>query len=179
MANLVPPYDLSGGFHGTSAALEFAVCVLDVQHIIVLGHTDCGGIRALMNIEDVRTYHTDGDFIGQWVSELLPACLNPAASLRVQGRPSPPLSPPPYTCCLFSAPQVKIATPALERTRRYMKNRPLEEQSRYCEEESINVSLANLLTFPWIKEKVTRKELGVHGWLYDGGWAKRRGARAG
>ena len=48
-----------------------------------------------------------------------------------------------------------------------MKNRPLEEQSRYCEKEAINVSLANLLTFPWIKEKVTRKELGVHGWLYD------------
>ena len=68
VANLVPPYDPSGGQHGTSAALEYAVCVLDVQHIIVLGHTDCGGIRALMNLEDVRTYHTDGDFIGQWVS---------------------------------------------------------------------------------------------------------------
>lgn len=48
VANLVPPYETGGHYHGTSAALEFAVCTLKVRHVIVLGHAHCGGIRALV-----------------------------------------------------------------------------------------------------------------------------------
>ncbi len=65
VANLVPPCEPSAvGFHGTSSAIEFAVVGLKVENIIVLGHRQCGGIRALM-----RT-HTDHShsFIGQWMS---------------------------------------------------------------------------------------------------------------
>ena len=47
VANLVPPYEPDGHYHGTSAALEFAVHALDVKHIIVLGHSSCGGVAAL------------------------------------------------------------------------------------------------------------------------------------
>src|SRR5580765_2281293 len=46
VANLVPPYETGGEYHGTSAALEFAVQALRVKHIVVLGHARCGGIRA-------------------------------------------------------------------------------------------------------------------------------------
>src|SRR5438270_12386233 len=50
VANLVPPYQPGiGTFHGVSAALEFAVQVLRVKHIVVLGHAQCGGIRALVS----------------------------------------------------------------------------------------------------------------------------------
>ncbi|MGE3171767.1 MAG: carbonic anhydrase [Planctomycetota bacterium] len=48
VANLVPPCEEIGSYHGTSAALEFAVTVLQVKHIVVLGHALCGGIRALL-----------------------------------------------------------------------------------------------------------------------------------
>lgn len=48
IANLVPPYEEAGHYHGTSAALEFGVCNLEVEHVIVLGHAHCGGIRALL-----------------------------------------------------------------------------------------------------------------------------------
>ena len=48
VANLVPPFEDVGAYHGTSAAIEFAVAVLGVQHIVVLGHSQCGGIRALL-----------------------------------------------------------------------------------------------------------------------------------
>lgn len=48
VANLVPPFENAGHYHGTSAALEFGVCNLGIEHIIVLGHAQCGGIRALM-----------------------------------------------------------------------------------------------------------------------------------
>lgn len=49
VANLAPPFEEDGLYHGTSAALEFAVKHLKVGHIIVLGHAHCGGIRSLFN----------------------------------------------------------------------------------------------------------------------------------
>ena len=47
IANLVPPYQPDGDHHGTSAAVEYAVRVLNVAHLIVLGHSNCGGIKGL------------------------------------------------------------------------------------------------------------------------------------
>jgi carbonic anhydrase len=65
VANLVPVYQPDGGAHGVSAALEYAVQVLRVKHIVVLGHAQCGGIRAFVdNIEPL----TPGDFIGRWMA---------------------------------------------------------------------------------------------------------------
>lgn len=65
VANLVPVYQPDGGAHGVSAALEYAVQVLKVKHIVVLGHAQCGGIRAFVdNIEPL----SPGDFIGRWMS---------------------------------------------------------------------------------------------------------------
>lgn len=63
VANLVPPYDLGGNFASVPAALEFAVQSLEVEHVIVLGHARCGGIRALMSGAE-----PGGEFIGKWVS---------------------------------------------------------------------------------------------------------------
>ena len=48
VANLVPPYETGGGLHGVSAAIEFGVLGLGVKHIVVLGHTQCGGIKAAL-----------------------------------------------------------------------------------------------------------------------------------
>ncbi len=64
IANLVPVYQPDANAHGVSAALEFAVTVLKVKHIVVLGHAQCGGIRAFVDkIEPL----TPGDFIGKWM----------------------------------------------------------------------------------------------------------------
>ncbi len=49
VANLVPPFETGGGLHGASAAIEFGVLGLGVKHIVVLGHGQCGGIRAALN----------------------------------------------------------------------------------------------------------------------------------
>jgi carbonic anhydrase len=65
IANLVPVYAPDGGAHGVSAALEFAVQVLGVKHIVVLGHAQCGGIRAFI---DKMAPLSPGDFIGRWMS---------------------------------------------------------------------------------------------------------------
>ena len=64
IANLVPVYQPDGNAHGVSAALEYAVTVLKVKHIVILGHAQCGGIRAFIDkIEPL----TPGDFIGKWM----------------------------------------------------------------------------------------------------------------
>ncbi|KYH02298.1 carbonic anhydrase [Bradyrhizobium sp. DOA1] len=64
IANLVPVYQPDGNAHGVSAALEYAVTVLKVKHIVILGHAQCGGIRAFVDkIEPL----TPGDFIGRWM----------------------------------------------------------------------------------------------------------------
>ena len=70
VANLVPPYETAGEYHGTSAALEFAVQALKVKHIVVLGHARCGGVRAFA---DDTAPLSPGDFIGRWMTLIAPA----------------------------------------------------------------------------------------------------------
>ncbi len=63
VANLVPPFSNSRGIHGVSAALEYAVEVLKVEHIIVLGHSQCGGIRSLLSETNWQTL----PFVSTWM----------------------------------------------------------------------------------------------------------------
>ncbi|MEX1197631.1 MAG: carbonic anhydrase [Pseudohongiellaceae bacterium] len=69
VANLVPPCEDQGTYHGTSAALEFAVTVLEVPNIVVLGHSRCGGIRALVAGQDRMQ---PASFIDRWMSIAAP-----------------------------------------------------------------------------------------------------------
>ena len=71
VANLVPPFAPDGEFHGTSAALEFAVQALRVENIVVLGHARCGGIQAALEPGGVSL--SPGDFIGKWITLTEPA----------------------------------------------------------------------------------------------------------
>lgn len=66
VANIVPPFEENGGYHGVSAALEFGICFLKVKHLILLGHSQCGGVQALLNKE------FKSDFIGKWISLIKP-----------------------------------------------------------------------------------------------------------
>lgn len=126
VANLVPPYEPDEKSHGTSAALEFAVRVLGISHIIVLGHAQCGGIIALL--EGASAGVTKGEFVSSWMRIAAPA--RDAA-----------LNNPAFT------------TPEMRR--------------RHCEQAAIQVSIVNLMTFPWIKELVEHKKLRLHGWYFD------------
>ncbi|MFO7765165.1 MAG: carbonic anhydrase [Pelovirga sp.] len=70
IANLVPPFTKNDDYHGVSSSIEYAVCFLKVSDIIVLGHSQCGGINALMSSAKGELF---GDFIGKWVSIAEPA----------------------------------------------------------------------------------------------------------
>lgn len=126
VANLVPPFETSGNYHGTSAALEFGVRNLEVEDIIVLGHAQCGGIRALLN--QAPGAEAREGFVSSWM---------------------------------------KVASNARNRVLSRMSGEPLENQARACEQEAILGSLDNLLTFPWILERVAQKKLALHGWYFD------------
>lgn len=117
VANLVPPYMPDAAFHGTSAAVEFAVRVLGVTNLVVMGHALCGGIRALR--EGVPP--DAGDFIASWI--------NIAARAATAG--------------------LHCDTP--------------EEAQEACEHEAVRISLANLMTFPWVAEAVAAGSLVLHG----------------
>src|SRR5271156_2924056 len=127
VANLVPPYETDGQYHGTSAALEFAVQALKVKHILVLGHARCGGIRAFA---DEGAALSSGDFIGRWMSLIAPA------AARVQPTADP------------------------------------EDYLRRLELAAIELSLANLMSFPCVRILVERGKLQLHGAYFgvaDGG----------
>lgn len=121
VANLVPPYAPDAAYHGTSAALEFAVRVLEVPHLMVLGHGLCGGVRALLDGAPDNAH----EFVGPWMS---------------------------------------IAWTARVRALRCLS---AEERQRCCEHEVIRVSLANLMTFPWVAERVAGGQLELHGAWFD------------
>ena len=73
VASLVPPCEIdaaSSSYHGTSAAIEFAVSGLNVKHIVVLGHAHCGGVKAFA---EKAAPLTPGDFIGNWMRLMAPA----------------------------------------------------------------------------------------------------------
>lgn len=125
VANLVPPCELDSQHHGVSAALEYAVCHLEVEHIIILGHSGCGGINALMH---GITNGRPAEFIGPWV---------------------------------------KIAERGRERVMTELAGKDPEMQNRACEQAAILISLENLLTFPWIDERVKTGKLLLHGWYFD------------
>ena len=125
VANLVPVNEPDGKSHGTSAAMEFAVKHLNVKHIIVLGHSQCGGIKTLMEGEH---FSNEYSFVDPWMGIAKNARLS-----------------------------------VLEKH----KGKSFEEQCTYCEKASIEISLNNLMTFPWIKEKCDSGELNIHGWYFN------------
>ena len=69
VANLVPPFNADGNHHGTSAAIEYGVTVLKVEHVLVMGHGRCGGIEAYLSDTPLR----GTDFIGRWINLMAPA----------------------------------------------------------------------------------------------------------
>lgn len=74
IANLVPPYNPDGEYHGTSAAVEYAVTSLNVSHLVVLGHSGCGGVEGCYNMcsGHAPELESKSSFVGRWMDILRP-----------------------------------------------------------------------------------------------------------
>ncbi|WP_228255843.1 carbonic anhydrase [Pollutimonas thiosulfatoxidans] len=134
VANLVPPYLQGSGLHGTGAAIEYAVRDLKVDHIIVLGHAQCGGIKAMLGMAEGHL--PDRDFVGEWVS----MAMNATELYLNADKPE-------------ERQKVSLAL--------------LKDNPGLAERAAVTGSLHNLLTYPWIKERVEAGTLALHGWWFD------------
>lgn len=74
IANLVPPYEPDGFQHGTSATIEYAVTVLKVSHLVVLGHSQCGGVQGCIDMCNGQAPELESkeSFVGRWMDLLRP-----------------------------------------------------------------------------------------------------------
>lgn len=74
IANLVPPYEPDGDHHGTSATIEYAVTVLKVAHLMVLGHSQCGGVQGCIDMckGHAPELEKKESFVGRWMDILRP-----------------------------------------------------------------------------------------------------------
>lgn len=95
VANLVPPYEDDHSYHGTSAALEFGVCVLGISHVILFGHTQCGGIQTLL--ENAHKSSGQNSFLSKWM-ELAQA----AHDTTIENHPKSPLEEKIVLCGQYS-----------------------------------------------------------------------------
>jgi carbonic anhydrase len=123
VANLAPPYETTGGYHGVSAALEFAVTQLEVEEIVVMGHGLCGGCSAALTgqFDDAPT--GEGRFIASWVSML------------------------------------RDARDAVRANHAQLDRAAFQEM----ELRAVQVSMANLRTFPFVAERERDGRLSLHG----------------
>jgi carbonic anhydrase len=121
VANLVPPYAPDSTYHGTSAALEFGVRILEIPHVLVMGHGLCGGVKSLVEGAPVEGL----EFIAPWMSIAREACAH------------------------------------------VLHTGTKEQRQRNCEFEAVKISLANLMTFPWVAERVAVGKLKLHGGWFD------------
>ncbi|CAH8297826.1 unnamed protein product [Eruca vesicaria subsp. sativa] len=126
IANMVPLFDKTQ-HSGTGAAMEYPITKLNVENILVIGHSRCGGIEALMSIEDDAAPNKS-IFIEDWV---------------------------------------KIGTAAKNRIKQDFGDLSFEEQCSLCEKEAVNVTLANLLSYPFVRERVEKGKLALRGAHYD------------
>ena len=126
IANLVPPYQPDGDHHGTSAAVEYAVEALQVAHVIVLGHSRCGGVRGCYDMcsGNAPALEEKSSFVGRWMD-----MLRPGFDALPEG----------------------------------------DEADRVTELEKIAIrtSLSNLMSFPFVAEKVESGALTLHGTWHD------------
>jgi carbonic anhydrase len=123
VAALVPPFETTPGRHGVSAALEFAVQVLKVREIVVMGHGMCGGCKAALTQELHGAERGRGGFIADWIGMLDDVREPIAREFGTEGRPA----------------------------------------ERAMEQAAVKVSLANLRTFPCVREKERRGDLTLRG----------------
>ena len=84
VANLVPPYETGGKYHGVSTAIEFAVMNLRIKHLVVMGHSGCGGIKACL--DQSAAIQTEAKFISSWMSMLDDARLRVLASHQMSSQ---------------------------------------------------------------------------------------------
>lgn len=127
VGGLVPKYE-TDGIHGILSAIEYAVTVLEVESIVVLGHAKCDSIKMMMSDEFTKEKGKLSESMKVWLS---------------------------------------VVKEAREVTKKQMSDKSVDDQETYCEHESLVVSLRNLMTYPYVTERMKKNKLNIYGWHFD------------
>lgn len=122
VAAMVPPYERDSGYHGTSAAIEFAVTVLEVDNIVVMGHAGCGGVASVID----HSMPSDS-FVHNWMRPLREWL----------------------------------------RSHEDFEGKDDAESKKMLEQAAVHLSLQNLKSFPFVKERLDAGSLSVVGCIFD------------
>ena len=123
IGGLVPKYDTQG-IHGILSAIEYAVNILQVENIIVLGHAKCDGIKMIMSEKEKGL----SESMKTWMS---------------------------------------VASEARDIVKKELAGKSEEEQQSACEQESLIVSIKNLMTYPYIVKRMKENKLNIFGWHFN------------
>lgn len=126
VANIVPVYSQDREYAGFGSALEFAVTVLEVSNIILMGHEGCGGMDALLKLD--RDPSEDGSYIERWIYQ---------------------------------------SVSARDKVMEDHKSHGHDVQLKALEEENVRLGLVNLMTYPWVKERVDAGKLRLVGGRFE------------
>ena len=124
IASLVHPFSPDGDTNGTSAALEFGVTALNVSHLIIVGHSQCGGVKGCAAICDGKAPELERSLVGQWIGVLKPKF-------------------------------------------ELVRDESEDEKLRKLEHHAVRMSLENLMTFPFVRDRVEDGRLALHGLWAD------------
>jgi carbonic anhydrase len=127
IGGLVPKYETSG-IHGIMSAIEYAVTILEVENIIVLGHAQCEGIKMMMSDEFVAKSSKLSESMKTWLS---------------------------------------VASEAREAVKTQLANKSEEVQQDACEHESLIISMRNLMTYPYVKTRMSQDKLNIFAWHFN------------
>ena len=139
VANLIPPYENDNGYHGTSSAIEFAVTNLGIKDIVIMGHSCCAGIAALvkMIVDEMQGKLQQQDkslvFVKKWISIAKPALQD-------------------YISQNYD---VKSIT-----------DKDISKIGDEAAKISIKQSVENLMSFPFIQQKLVAGKIEIHGWFF-------------
>ncbi|KAH6555589.1 hypothetical protein KP509_1Z242300 [Ceratopteris richardii] len=124
IASLIPPHSKQSGHKSGASAIEYAVEHLKVKHIMIVGHSRCGGIKALLEMKEDGS-NRFSEYIEDWI---------------------------------------QIAQPASEIAKaKVPHDSPLEELWTCCVKESVNLSLRNCMSYPFVKIPMEKGLLTLHG----------------
>ncbi|KAH6557265.1 hypothetical protein KP509_1Z124900 [Ceratopteris richardii] len=127
VGGFVAAYGEEGTCPSCHVAIEYAVKELQIEHILVIGHTDSDAIQSLMKVHDEEKSHFSEHF-KNWLNLCERTC---------------------------------------EKVKQVHSSKSIAEQCTLCEKECIDLSMQNLLTYPFVKEAVSANKISIHAGLYD------------
>ncbi|MDZ5760905.1 carbonic anhydrase [Lyticum sinuosum] len=173
VANLVPPCENNTTYHGTSAALEFAISHLEVEHIIIFGHSNCGGIKYFVD-QVIKSIRCGYNYNEENINSIIDRRINYSDNfnyLKDTNKNDISYANEEKYCLLgnskFITKWLEIIDDLKDEVKKNLNNMTYENLINYISQKAMLHSAKCLMSFPWIKEKADAKKLKINIWQFN------------